>query len=40
MDAELWHLPLASQIVILEHLQPEEGFTGESLLLSTGQWYQ
>lgn len=25
MIAELWHLPLASQIVILEQLQPEEG---------------
>lgn len=41
MDAELWHLPLAGEIVTLEHLQPEEGFTGESLLSSARrQWYQ
>lgn len=40
MDAGLWHLPLAGQIIILEHLQPEEGVTGESLLSSTQQQYQ
>jgi len=31
---------LASQIIIPEHFQPEEGFTGEILFSSTWQQYQ